>query len=102
MFLGQVHCPAIPATKSALRFRPRIALPSAWLQTEYRTFCWDIYSAVTFVTEAIRTKKYLTPITSDLVESRLDSFGTAAIVIGEEAFECFCLSLLHCSKVGHL
>src|SRR3954465_10018791 len=26
------------------------------------TFRWDIYSAVTFVTEAIRTKKYLTPI----------------------------------------
>ena len=34
--LGQVDCPAIPATKSALRFRPRIALPSAWLPTEYR------------------------------------------------------------------
>src|SRR4051812_4868461 len=27
------------------------------------TFRWDIYSAVTFVTEAIRPKKYLTPIT---------------------------------------
>src|SRR4051812_35106760 len=42
------------------------------------TFRWDIYSAVTFVTEAIRTKKYLTPIIrlrcGDIPESALREY----------------------------
>ena len=31
---ADTDAPAIPATKSALRFRPRMSLSSAWLPTE--------------------------------------------------------------------